>query len=224
MLRYESKQSSFHCLLYNKIPEKHILKQVKNVIDFSFVNSLLEDTYCKNFGRPAKELELMCKLLFLQSIYNLSDEKLIEEANLNLAYLYFLDINPEDSLPEKSLLSKFRTRRLGEKTLDEIIIEMKTQRGRFFCAVSHAKFAIMHQRCFGCPFQLGNRQPFILTDFYYLITLFFFNSLCFNKSLPAIILMLSLVSRSFDHVFTLSSRACLLPESNLNIPNYFRNS
>ena len=97
------------------------------MVDFSFVNSLLEDTYCKNFGRPAKEPELMCKLLFLQSIYNLSDEKLIEEARLNLAYLYFLDINPEDSLPEKSLLSKFRTRRLGEKTLDEIIIEIVRQ-------------------------------------------------------------------------------------------------
>jgi len=66
MLRIESKQSSFHCLLYNKIPENHILKQVKNVVDFSFINDLLENTYCKNYGRPAKEPELMCKLLFLQ--------------------------------------------------------------------------------------------------------------------------------------------------------------
>lgn len=77
MLRFESKQSSFHSLLYNKIPENHILKQVKKAIDFSSINGFLEDTYCKNFGRPAKEPELMCKLLFLQSIYNLSDEKLI---------------------------------------------------------------------------------------------------------------------------------------------------
>lgn len=127
MLRIESKQSSFHCLLYNKIPENHILKQVKNVVDFSFINDLLENTYCKNFGRPAKEPELMCKLLFLQSIYHLSDEKLIEEASFNLAHLYFLGLNPEDVLPEKSLLSKFRTQRLGEQTLDEIIIEIVRQ-------------------------------------------------------------------------------------------------
>lgn len=132
MLRIESKQSSFHCLLYNKIPENHILKQVKNVVDFSFINDLLinellENTYCKNYGRPAKEPELMCKLLFLQSIYHLSDEKLIEEASFNLAHLYFLGLNPEDVLPEKSLLSKFRTQRLGEQTLDEIIIEIVRQ-------------------------------------------------------------------------------------------------
>lgn len=127
MLRYESKQSSLHSSLYTKIPENHILKQIKKVVDFDFINGLLENTYCKNFGRPAKEPKLMCKLLFLQSIYDLSDEKLIAEASLNLAHLYFLDMNPEDSLPEKSLLSKFRTQRLGEQTLDEIIIEIIRQ-------------------------------------------------------------------------------------------------
>jgi len=100
------KQMSLHSLLYNKIPENHILKIIISVVDFSFINKLLKDSYCKNFGRPAKEPELMCKLLFLQHLYNLSDEKVIEEANLNLAFMYFLGINPEDELPDKSLLSK----------------------------------------------------------------------------------------------------------------------
>ena len=127
MLRPQSKQSSFHSLLYNKIPENHILKQIKNVVDFSFINELLKDSYCVNFGRPAKEPELMCKLLFLQHIYDLSDEKVIEEASFNLTYLYFLDVNPEDTLPERSLLSKFRKLKLGEEMLDEIIIEIVRQ-------------------------------------------------------------------------------------------------
>ncbi|MFA6930169.1 MAG: IS1182 family transposase [Lentisphaeria bacterium] len=127
MLRPQSKQSSFHSLLYNKIPENHILKQIKNAVDFSFINELLKDTYCQNFGRPAKEPELMCKLLFLQHIYDLSDEKVIEEASFNLTYLYFLDVNPEDTLPERSLLSKFRKLKLGEQMLDEIIIEIVRQ-------------------------------------------------------------------------------------------------
>jgi len=96
-------------------------------VDFSFINELLENSYCKEFGRPAKEPEMMCKLLFLQHIYNLSDERVIEEASLNLAYLYFLGVNPEDSLPDKSLLSKFRTQRLQESTLDEIITEIVRQ-------------------------------------------------------------------------------------------------
>lgn len=127
MLRQEPKQLSFHSSLYNKIPENHILKRINSVVNFSFINKLLEDCYCKNFGRPAKEPEMMCKLLFLQHLYNLSDEDVIEESNLNLAYMYFLGLNPEDSLPEKSLLSVFRTQRLKDSSLDEIIIEIIRQ-------------------------------------------------------------------------------------------------
>lgn len=127
MLRLEPKQSSFHSILYDKIPENHILKAISTVVDFSFINILLEDTYCKEFGRPAKEPEMMCKLLFLQHLYNLSDEKMQVEASLNLAFMYFIGINPEDSLPDKSLLSKFRKHRLGDDTLDDILTEMVRQ-------------------------------------------------------------------------------------------------
>lgn len=127
MLRYMPKQTSFHSSLYNKIPKNHILKQINSVVDFSFINELLEDSYCKEFGRPAKEPEMMCKLLMLQHLYNLSDERVIEEANLNLAYMYFLKINPEDTLPDKSLLSKFRTQRLRETSLDEVLTGMVKQ-------------------------------------------------------------------------------------------------
>jgi IS5 family transposase len=41
--------------------------------------------------------------------------------------MYFIGINPEDTLPDKSLLSKFRTQRLEESTLDEIITEIVRQ-------------------------------------------------------------------------------------------------
>lgn len=127
MLRLRPKQLSFHALLYNKIPENHMLKKIDSVVDFSFINELLRSSYCEEFGRPAKEPEMMCKLLFLQHMYNLSDKRVIEEASLNLSYMYFIGVNPEDSLPDKSLLSKFRTQRLQESTLDEIIIEIVRQ-------------------------------------------------------------------------------------------------
>lgn len=41
--------------------------------------------------------------------------------------MYFIGVNPEDTLPDKSLLSKFRTQRLQESTLDEIITEIVRQ-------------------------------------------------------------------------------------------------
>ena len=128
MLRKETeRQQSFHCLLYDKIPEDHLLKKVDRAVDFSFINELLEGSYCKNFGRPAKEPELMMKLLFLQYLYGLSDVRVIEEASYNLVYLWFLGLNPEDSLPDSSLLAKFRTQRMKDITLDEVLCEIVRQ-------------------------------------------------------------------------------------------------
>ena len=41
-------------------------------------------------GRPAHPIRLMCSLLILKSIYNLSDEKLVEEHwEMNMYFQYF---------------------------------------------------------------------------------------------------------------------------------------
>lgn len=66
MLKIEQKQLSLYSILYNRIPENHILKSINNVVDFSFINKLLEESYCRYYGRPAKEPEMMAKLLILQ--------------------------------------------------------------------------------------------------------------------------------------------------------------
>lgn len=127
MLKDKNNQLSFYSILYNKIPKNHTLKLINNAVDFSFVTELLEKSYNKYYGRPAKDPEMMIKLLILQYLYNLSDEKVIEEASLNIAYMWFLGINPEDELPHPSLLAKFRVHRLQDITLDEIIVEIVRQ-------------------------------------------------------------------------------------------------
>ena len=127
MLKSEVHQFNFLSTLYNKIPEKHILKRINSAISLNFINELLKDSYCSNFGRPAKEPEMMMRILILQNLYNLSDERVIEDLSVNLAYMWFIGINPDDSLPDSSLLSKFRTTRLKDISLDEIITEIVRQ-------------------------------------------------------------------------------------------------
>ena len=127
MLISETKQLSLHSILYNKIPENHILKLINSAISLNFVTKMVESSYCKHFGRPAASPEMMVRILILQHLYNLSDEKVIEELQVNLAYMWFIGINPDDSLPDKSLLSKFRTMRLTEANLDDILIEIVRQ-------------------------------------------------------------------------------------------------
>jgi len=127
MLRLDNKQLSVGCIVYQKIPEDHMLKLVDKAVDFTFINELLAGSYCQDMGRPAKEPALMAKLLFLQYLYDLSDVKVIEEATYNLVWLWFLGLNPEDQLPDPSLLAKFRTQRLSEYNLDDIITEIVRQ-------------------------------------------------------------------------------------------------
>lgn len=127
MLRPNQSQTNFFSVLYDRIPEDHLLKRIANAVDFSFINELVADSYCASFGRPAKEPELMAKLCILERLYDLSDVKVIEEANCNLAYLCFLGLNPDDPLPDPSLLAKFRTQRLKDISLDEILSEIVRQ-------------------------------------------------------------------------------------------------
>jgi len=118
---------SFYGSLFEKIPQNHLLRRIAGAVDFSFINEMLAKNYCVNLGRPAKEPELMMKLLLLQELYTLSDVRVIEESSYNLAHLWFLGLNPEDVLPDPSLLAKFRTQRLEETQLDDIITEIVRQ-------------------------------------------------------------------------------------------------
>ena len=127
MLKLKPKQLSLYSILYDKIPNDHLLKGIAKTVDFSFINKMLATSYSKHFGRPAKEPEMMAKLLILQYLYNLSDIKVIEEAALNLAYMWFIGINPEEDLPDASLLAKFRTQRLKDTSVDDIIKEVVRQ-------------------------------------------------------------------------------------------------
>jgi transposase len=127
MLKHNAKQTTFYTALYDKIPENHILKRIDSAIELGFVNELLAGAYCRDLGRPAKEPEMMLRLLILQYLYKLSDVRVIEEANVNLAFLCFLGLNPEDTLPDPSLLAKFRTVRMKEQNIDDILTEIVRQ-------------------------------------------------------------------------------------------------
>jgi transposase len=113
--------TSFHAELYNLIPESHLLRRIHDAVDFSFVHELVRSSYCEYYGRPANEPELLFRLLFLQILYGLSDERMIQDAQVNLAYKWFVGLNPEEALPDSSQLSRFRNHRLGASEIDDLL-------------------------------------------------------------------------------------------------------
>jgi len=88
----QMKLSPYHDLYDIIIPQDNLLRRIKENIDFSFVNPMLRKQYCENYGRPAKEPEMMFKLMFLKKVYDISDERLISSAQTDMAYKYFLGL------------------------------------------------------------------------------------------------------------------------------------
>lgn len=123
----QTKLSLYRGLYDIIVPKEHLLRKIKDNIDFSFVNPMLKESYCEHYGRPAKEPEMMFKLLFLKKMYDLSDEALIQNAAVNMAYKYFLDLDPEDGMIDSSLLTKFRKTRITEDILEEMLKETIAQ-------------------------------------------------------------------------------------------------
>lgn len=119
--------ASFHAELYKLVPEDHLLRKIHAAVDFGFIYEIVEKSYCRYYGRPANEPELLFRLLFLQILYNLSDERMIQEAGVNLAYKWFIGINPEDPLPDASQLSRFRNHRLGASQVEDVLKHVVNQ-------------------------------------------------------------------------------------------------
>jgi IS5 family transposase len=86
---------------------------------------MLRRSYYETFGRPAKELEMMFKIMFLKQMYDMSDEVLVENLGYNMAFKYFIGLAPEDNTIDPSLLTKFRKMRITEDILEEMLREMK---------------------------------------------------------------------------------------------------
>lgn len=112
--------------LYDQlIPKNHLLRQINDLVDFSFVYETLESQYSLDNGRTAVCPIQMFKYLLLKSMYDLSDNDVVERARYDLSFKYFLGLSPEDEVIHPSLLSKFRRQRLKDTDLLDILIQKK---------------------------------------------------------------------------------------------------
>lgn len=104
--------------LYDRlIPRDHFLRKVLDTVDFSFIYDELQDKYCLDNGRTAKDPVLLFKYLFLKVISDLSDADLVERSRYDMAYKFFLGLAPEEDVIHPSLLTKFRRQRLKDAGL-----------------------------------------------------------------------------------------------------------
>lgn len=105
------------------IPKDNLLRQINDLIDFSFIQKELIDKYCHDNGRMAESPIRMFKYLLLKTIYDISDVDVVERSRYDMSFKYFLGMTPEDTdLINPSSLCKFRKLRLKDKDLLDLLI------------------------------------------------------------------------------------------------------
>lgn len=116
--------------LKEQLNPKHELYLLSEKIDWNYFEDEFAIFYSSK-GRPAHPIRLMCSLLILKSVYNLSDEKLVEEQwEMNVYFQYFSGFqHPKWGAPcAASDLVYFR-KRIGEEGVEKILKHSIDQHG-----------------------------------------------------------------------------------------------
>ena len=104
------------------IPKDNMLRQINELVDFSFILEELQSKYCLDNGRNAIPPIRMFKYLLLKAIHDVSDVDLVERSKYDMSFKYFLGMAPEDEVIEPSSLTKFRRLRLQDVDLLDMLI------------------------------------------------------------------------------------------------------
>ena len=124
MLTTTSSKPSMFSTLGDMLNPNHPLVSLANKIDWNLFEKSFAPLYSPKRGRPCKSIRLMCGLLILKHVRNISDESVVEQWSENPNYQYFCGMEQfSTSSPCASTeLVHFR-KRIGEKGVDLILAE-----------------------------------------------------------------------------------------------------
>jgi len=94
------------------VPENHILRRIEAAVDFEFIRELVEDTYDQEAvrGRPPWDPVILFKMMLIGFLFDLSDHRLEQEVGMHAGYRWFLGLDFEDPVPDRTTLIKTRQR------------------------------------------------------------------------------------------------------------------
>jgi transposase len=109
------------------IPKNHILRQIHENVDLSFIRELTIPCYCLDNGRPSVDPEVFFRMNLIGYLFGIpSDRKLCEAIYYNIAYRWFCRLNLTDEVPNHSSLTKIRDR-LSVNVFEQIFTQIVKQ-------------------------------------------------------------------------------------------------
>jgi IS5 family transposase len=130
-MQKKTSQLSFSSLALAKRKLKTVFfDQMNALINWKEVEQTIEKYYRKGKstdGRPAYNGLLLFKICLLQTWYGLSDYEIEEQVNDSLSFMRFLDLTLEDSVPDHSVISRFRTTLSELNVYEELLVTINKQ-------------------------------------------------------------------------------------------------
>jgi len=125
MMGQQKKQGKlfhYHLDLNGRVRSEHPLRKIKQAVDFSFVRGEVERLYGYN-GNESVDPVVILKMLFLLFYEDVASEReLMRVIPERLDWLWFLDYDLDDEIPDHSVLSKARTR-WGPEVFERVFIQ-----------------------------------------------------------------------------------------------------
>jgi transposase len=96
--------------LEDRVPQDHLLRKIRGVVDFDFTYDLVKDHYGTN-GNVSVPPPVILKLMLVLFLYDVpSERELMRSLPYRLDWLWFLGYDLDSEIPDHSVLSKARSR------------------------------------------------------------------------------------------------------------------
>lgn len=103
------------------VPSEHLLRKIENAVDFEFIHKLTKEFY-SNMGRPCLDTITLFKIALLNFIYGKNSIRAtLEDAKVNMAYRWFLNLSLSDKVPNYSTFTQNYIRRYQDTDVFEKI-------------------------------------------------------------------------------------------------------
>ena len=100
----------YNVKLEERMPQQHLLRKIRAIIDLDFIYQEVKDCYGDN-GNVSVPPPVILKMMLLLVLYNVrSERELMTTIPLRLDWLWFLGYDLDDEIPNHSVLSKARAR------------------------------------------------------------------------------------------------------------------
>lgn len=117
-------------IISNRKIKKQFFNQIDKIIDWHKIEKEINKYYKKGLsadGRPSYSGLLLFKMSLLQTWYGLSDYEVEAQVNDSLSFMEFTGLALEDSVPDHSVISRFRTKMTNDNAYEKLLNSINQQ-------------------------------------------------------------------------------------------------